>query len=103
VTRYGGEEFAVILAGTKIEHASLIAENIRISIYDLNIPHEYSGVCSRVTVSAGIASMIPGKKQPVNVLIEAADKELYAAKEMGKNKVSMIDLLQKKQTNAQGN
>ncbi len=93
VTRYGGEEFAVILASTNIEHAALIAENIRISIYDLKIKHEYSVVSDRITISAGVASIIPSNNKSLKDFIEATDKALYAAKSKGRNQISAKDLL----------
>jgi diguanylate cyclase (GGDEF)-like protein len=84
--RYGGEEFIVILPGINIEQATAIAECIRESVLKLNIEHTKSSV-GRVSISIGVASMMPLIKQPSSVLVEAADKALYRAKTTGRNKV----------------
>jgi len=85
--RYGGEEFATILPNTGINGALAIAEKLRRSIEELQIPHISSSVCSYVTVSAGVSSIIPERNSQPNCLVEAADKALYQAKQNGRNKV----------------
>lgn len=83
--RYGGEEMAVLLPGTDLAGAALIAESIRKAVYRLELKHtgNSTGV---VTVSAGIDAFVPVREQdrPLE-LIEAADKALYCAKSQGRN------------------
>ena len=85
--RYGGEEFALLLSGTELADAVIIAEVCRASVESLNIPHGHSTVCDVVTISAGVATMVPDSKTSSKALVEAADKELYRAKAEGKNRV----------------
>lgn len=85
--RYGGEEFVAILPDTDNEGASSVAEHVRRNIYELKMPHDSSDVCRYVTVSCGVASVVPTKTITPKYLLEAADKALYQAKETGRNKV----------------
>lgn len=87
VARYGGEEFAIILPDAKIDQAYSIAEQIRIAIKDLAIAHEKSSIDEHVTVSLGIASVIPNMDLHSPHLIEQADEALYSAKAAGRNQV----------------
>ncbi len=85
VTRYGGEEFAVILPQTDGEGAMLTAERLREGVLELAIPHAPSSGQSLVTISIGISTVIPTIESPTSKLIEDADKKLYAAKAAGRN------------------
>jgi diguanylate cyclase (GGDEF)-like protein len=85
--RYGGEEFIVLFPDISGESAYRVAENIRKSIELENLPHAYSRAASHVTVSIGIASMIPQPGMNPNTLIDMADRALYKAKELGRNQV----------------
>ena len=85
VARFGGEEFAIVLPETEFSGAKCIAAQIQNSISELAIGHEYSQIAPHVTVSSGIASCIPAEKNSHMELLEAADKQLYAAKEAGRN------------------
>lgn len=85
VARYGGEEFIVLLPDTTAEGAICIAEQIQTAIADLQIPHAQSLVNQYVTLSMGIACMIPEVEQSSEHLIAAADRALYAAKANGRN------------------
>lgn len=83
--RYGGEEFALVLPATDISGAMHIAETIRKEIYGLAIPHIKSSLDERVTVSAGVASIVPCKDMSTDMLIKLADEALYNAKAKGRN------------------
>jgi diguanylate cyclase (GGDEF)-like protein len=85
VARFGGEEFAVLLLNTSENGATIVAEKIRKRIERLKIIYE--GIEARVTVSLGVASMIPDDRTNPKDLICAADEALYKAKEAGRNRV----------------
>ncbi len=87
VARYGGEEFAVLLPGTPAMHAYGIAETIRQRVMELAIRHPGSSVSSCVTISAGVASVIPAAGFDPVLLVESADSALYRAKRDGRNRV----------------
>jgi len=87
--RFGGEEFILILPETDVNGAFSIAESIRKDVISLKIPHESSPVSERVTISAGISSIIPDTGVMMKKLIENADKALYRAKSNGRNRVEI--------------
>lgn len=76
--RFGGEEFIVILPETKLETAIIIAERIRKAVEK----NDFYGV--KVTISGGVTQCT---NEDVEALIENADKNLYMAKETGRNKI----------------
>lgn len=85
LTRYGGEEFAVILPNIEMEGAMYIANHIQMAIAQLAIPHQSSSVSSWVTVSQGISTLIPRVGIAAVQLIKTADQALYLAKQQGRN------------------
>ncbi len=87
VARYGGEEFAVILPNTTIEGAVHLAQQIRLQIGALHIPHINSPLDLYITLSLGVASFVPSHDATANTLIAAADSSLYQAKELGRDRV----------------
>jgi len=90
VARFGGENFAVILAETSIGGALMVAEKIRHGIGELGIPH-VSSPFGQVTLSIGIASAAPGFDNPPDDLILAANKALYRAKQEGRDRICRFD------------
>lgn len=86
-TRYGGEEFALILPETDIEGAVEVAQKLLENIRSLNYPHSASPVIPIVTVSVGLHSEVPTANTTKELLINAADQALYKAKESGRNQV----------------
>lgn len=86
VARYGGEEFAFIVPATDAEGVRVIAEKILESLQLLALPHADSEF-GFVTVSIGVAVMIPTTGEDSTTLIKVADKALYRAKEEGRNRV----------------
>jgi diguanylate cyclase (GGDEF)-like protein len=87
--RYGGEEFVLLLSGTEQAQAATIAEACRASVENLRIPHEHSKVSDVVTISAGVATMVPDGITSRRELVETADKALYQAKWEGRNRVAL--------------
>ncbi|MFM0737479.1 diguanylate cyclase [Paraburkholderia xenovorans] len=86
VARYGGEEFAVLLPDTSAEGALVVAEKIRRNVQGLAIIRS-DGETSRVTVSVGCATFVPADGTTALDLLAAADRQLYAAKAAGRNRV----------------
>ncbi len=87
VARYGGEEFVVVLPSTDATGAALIAENIRQALYAAQIPHQASLIKPYLTLSFGIAAMLPVPQNSPLVLFNAADQALYQAKQQGRNQI----------------
>ena len=86
VARYGGEEFAVILPGAQTENAYAVAERARKAVETLGVENADapSGV---VTVSIGVAAVIPADGATAEELLAAADSALYESKRGGRNQV----------------
>jgi len=87
VARYGGEEFVIVLPSTSLIDAAHIGEKVRSSIESIKVVHQRSEVSEYVTVSVGIATVIPEKNMIPVSLLEQADKALYQAKKKGRNRV----------------
>lgn len=85
--RYGGEEFAILLPYKDLHESSMIAEMIRIAICQLQIPHKTSKRNDFVTMSFGVASIIPSSNIFPKELLKLADTALYSAKGNGRNRV----------------
>lgn len=86
VTRYGGEEFAIILPETDAHSAMAMAERLRAAIEEARIEFDVCGAVS-LTVSVGCATRMPLGAKGEN-LVKAADSALYDAKNAGRNRVS---------------
>jgi diguanylate cyclase (GGDEF)-like protein len=85
--RIGGEEFAVILRETTESRAREVAEQIRLRVADLALPHP-SSPCGVQTVSLGVAVRVPIAGQASIDLMRFADQALYSAKRSGRNRVA---------------
>lgn len=91
-TRYGGEEFALILVNTDYPFAMALAEDIREKIEALNIPHHDSPTMPRITVSLGVVTASYDRTPDTESIVEPCDLQLYAAKASGRNRVCGINL-----------
>jgi diguanylate cyclase (GGDEF)-like protein len=87
VARYGGEEFTCLLPEVDSEGADWVAKQILERVDNLKIPHTYSAAADHVTVSMGVATMIPKTGENATVLIQKADDLLYEAKRNGRNQI----------------
>jgi diguanylate cyclase (GGDEF)-like protein len=87
LTRFGGEEFAIILGGTDAAGALNIAEQAVAKVNDLQIPHPGSPTSPHLTVSVGIATVLVTLGMDEAELIKAADSALYRAKAGGRNRI----------------
>jgi diguanylate cyclase (GGDEF)-like protein len=90
VTRYGGEEFAVVLPSTTLDKAQAFAERVRQTLGETT--HDFDGLKLRVTVSIGLAQLQTGDTS--TSVVGRADEALYAAKQQGRNLTCLHDGLQ---------
>lgn len=88
--RYGGEEFVLLLPGADVAEAFDIADRLRRTIEELRIAHA-AAPSGLVTISVGVAALVPGPHEAPERVIEIADAALYAAKHDGRNTVIVHD------------
>lgn len=89
LARYGGEEFVALLAGADTEGAMALAETMRAHIEQLAIPHAAHVDREFVTISLGVASLVPQAEAKAWSLLRYADDALYKAKHAGRNRVCL--------------
>ncbi|MBU3154208.1 GGDEF domain-containing protein [Clostridium estertheticum] len=88
--RFGGEEFIVLLPGTSFKEAEMVGENLRHAIENNPLIVRKLDTIP-ITSSLGVASITPTTEN-LEYLFTSADKAMYQAKSMGKNKVMSINL-----------
>jgi diguanylate cyclase (GGDEF)-like protein len=96
--RYGGEEFVLALPGSKSDAASILdeeqgrayAEKLREAVLALQIPHDDPTAGEYLTVSVGVAVILPGTKRSLTGAVQMADEALYQAKDEGRNRVVVM-------------
>jgi len=91
VARYGGEEFIIVLPSTSQADAVRVGEKVRSNIASLRVVHPRSDVSKYITVSVGIATVIPEQSMIPASLLAQADKALYQAKRQGRNMVIVVE------------
>ncbi|GAA0236704.1 diguanylate cyclase [Cryptosporangium japonicum] len=87
VARYGGEEFAVVMPDSDLAGALVVAERVRAAVEKLAMTHAGSPL-GVVTVSVGVAAVVPHADAEVGQLLADADAQLYRAKQNGRNQVA---------------
>jgi diguanylate cyclase (GGDEF)-like protein len=85
--RLGGEEFGLLLPDTPAGAAGEIAERIRASVEAARVPAAGGKILTKTTMSIGFVSLVPAEQMAPESFIAAADRNLYAAKESGRNRV----------------
>ena len=91
LSRFGGEEFAILLPETDRAGALVVGEELRRGIEELRIPHVASNIAAVVTASVGVAAMVPSSDRAPMSLLAAADDALYLAKARGRNRVCAFE------------
>ncbi len=91
LARYGGDEFTILLVGTAHDEAMIIAERIRRSVEE-TVFEAGPGATLRLTISVGVATQ-PHHGTTRDALLENADKAMYRAKSLGRNRICSADEL----------
>lgn len=85
-SRFGGEEFMILMSGASLKTATQRAEQLRLAVSELTLPCLPKEV--RVTISIGVSLLDISKDNPIDTAYREADKALYAAKSAGRNRVA---------------
>jgi diguanylate cyclase (GGDEF)-like protein len=87
-SRYGGEEFCILLPQTAVAEAGVIADRIRQRVSTTEFPHGKAQPLGQVTISIGVSTFTKNIDSPENI-IAAADRALYQAKSLGKDRIEV--------------
>jgi len=90
VARWGGEEFAVLLPGTDLDGAMTVASQIREEVESMVIPCT-DAAAEHITISIGVNTQKPSRHTSLSLLIATADEALYKAKQLGRNRVEVLE------------
>jgi len=91
VARYGGEEFVCLMPGVEIDGARLIAQRMCDAVRAHGMAHDHPSVAGKVSVSLGVAAVMPSPEDSPAALLAQADQRLYEAKRAGRNRVCSED------------
>ena len=91
VARYGGEEFVILLPGADLAHAHETAQNCLALMQQECLPHAASLAANHVTISIGVATVLPDATQDPFTLVNAADAAMYRAKSTGRAHYEVAD------------
>jgi diguanylate cyclase (GGDEF)-like protein len=92
VFRLGGEEFGVLLSQSTKESASQMAQKINTAVIEAEIPHAGSKVNKYLSISIGLVVVHPTMDLNNEKLLSEADKNLYEAKESGRNRYVVSEI-----------
>jgi len=95
VARYGGEEFCILIPETDLDGAITFAEKVHSAIIELKIDNPGSEVSKYLTISIGIAAIVPKHDDSYMDLIYTSDKALYKAKADGRNIIRTKETLER--------
>ena len=90
--RYGGEEFVALLPGASQNEARDIAEDMRAKVEQRGIEHRKAKGRQMITISLGLATVIPENDDSSERLLRIADQALYQAKESGRNQICLAEI-----------
>jgi diguanylate cyclase (GGDEF)-like protein len=88
VARYGGEEFVLLLPGRTLQEAIAVGEALRRAVTEEALAHPASPLAAHVTVSVGVAALVPSTEASPEQLVAAADRAMYEAKSGGRDRVA---------------
>ena len=91
MARYGGEEFLVVLYDTSRDYAAALAQQVLQEVRLLRLPHPTSSVSPVLTVSVGVAYVVPVPGRSVDGFVQLADEALYAAKHAGRDRAHVME------------
>ncbi len=83
--RFGGDEFILVCEGRSEKEVEMLAGELRERVQAADMPHEFSDVAEKVTLSQGYSVGVPTPHQKLSNYVHVADGALYEAKESGKN------------------
>lgn len=89
LARWGGEEFVVLMPDADAAVAQQVAERMRLAVQALALPHAGALAHAVVTVSVGVATLVPDRHTRLHALSSQADRALYEAKARGRNQVQV--------------
>ncbi len=92
VARFGGEEFAIIMEETDSTSAKKVSENLRAAVDKISIVHSHSLCSKNLTISLGTVTFLSCSSADPEMIKEAADRELYKAKNSGRNQWSHSEI-----------
>lgn len=92
VARYSGKEFALLLSATTESGGCAVATRVMEAVAARNIPHAHSPISDRITLSCGVAMLVPKAATAVHDLLTQANHALYQAKKMGHNRITCPSL-----------
>lgn len=90
--RYGGEEFLLLFPMTNESEALIQVKRLMNVIRKIDIQHPSSDISSQVTLSVGVATMIPQVDDSISSFVSRADHALYTAKSKGRNQYQIANI-----------
>ncbi len=91
LARFGGEEFALVAPGTRLEGARKLATRCRDAVSAARIAHAASPIGDNLTISVGAGTIVPRESEHALTFVEAVDRRLYRAKQQGRDRVVAED------------